>query len=359
MTMKKENQILLGLQKIFLVACRKNYKLLYRLFLNYAWAFFKIPSFVPRPLELQVEPSLRCNLKCRMCNINKDIKADSLMTTNNFNSLLKKILPMKAINFTGMGEALLNTDLETLILEANIKNIDTLFITNAQLLTPSRIDRIIASKLNKLCISMESGDPKTYESIRYGASFNKLDENVKMLTKKIKEANSDLKVSINVVLLKQNLEDITNIYKIIDFARQAGVTDITMQNPHDVFSYETIIYFTKKKNSLKKKFKLIGLYGVNRNIKLLFPPVDIKEGSCYYPWVYPQITASGELLPCCIMPQFADYSEIINNYSFGNVFAGDFSKAWNSPKAYLFRKSLADKKPNKYCQRCSKYLGIL
>lgn len=357
--MKETNHILRGISKMLREVSRRHLSVLPRQFFNYLWAYFKFPFFVPRPVEAQIEPSLRCNLSCKMCNIDKTIKLGSFLSPQKFASLLKQLLPAKSINLTGMGESLLNQDLEKLISEAKAHNVETIFITNAQLLTPARIESIISSKVVRVVVSMESGEPKAFESTRLGAKFDRFKNNVMQLTQAAKKRNSPLTVMINVVLLPHNLKDLTHIYKIFEFAKECAVEEVSFQNANDIFYYKTKDYYFSKKKLLAKKLDAIRKAADEYGLKIHLPPTEIKRGSCYYPWIYPQITASGELLPCCLMPQFADFDEMVKKYSFGNVFSEGFGKAWNSPKAALFRKSLAQNKPNKHCRNCSKYLGIL
>lgn len=357
--MERTNHIFWGIKKILGEVSRKNISVLPRQILNYIWAYFKIPYHVPRPVEIQIEPSLRCNLSCKMCNINKLIKFESFLSPQKFTSLLNRLFPAKSINFTGMGESLLNPDLEKLISKSKEKNIESIFITNAQLFTPARIQSILSTKVVKVVISMESGEPTTFEAVRFGAKFDRLKTNLMLLTKVIREQKSATTVAINVVLLPHNLKNLNHIFKIIDLAHESGVSEISFQNANDMSMYGTKDYYHKKKKLFIKKLSAIKKAADKYGIKVHLPATEIKHGSCYYPWVYPQITAGGELLPCCLIPQFVNYDEMLKKYSFGNVFSEGFDKAWNSPKAIAFRKSLAQNKPNKYCLKCSKYQGVL
>ncbi len=347
-----------GVKNLF--SSRNNFASFLNFFGNYLWALLRIPSFVPLPLEMQIEPSSVCNLSCKMCNVreNQDLKG-GLLKKNLFEKLLGEFRNLKSINFTGMGEGLVNKDLSGLIEIAKEKKIGTMFITNAQLLNLKNIDLLIKSGLDKICISMESGEPSSYEKFRLGAKFEILKWNVELLNKVIKKSKCNLQVVINTVLLSHNLKNPIHLEKIIDFAYVNDIKLITLQFPHDVFTFGLENYFGKDKNKLIKIFDFLKNYSEERGITISFPSLDVKKGSCYYPWVYPQVTAGGELLPCCIISQFGSYKEIIKEFSFGNVFEKSFWEAWNSSKAVLFRRSLQKGKPNEYCRRCSKYQGIL
>ena len=128
--------------------------------------------------------------------------------------------------------------------------------------------------------------------------------------------------------------------------------------PYDYKSEKLEIFYKNNSKSIKEIFDQILVYANKLNIKISFPNSDIKKGGCYYPWIYPQITASGELLPCCVIPQSNLYSKVIAKYSFGNVFKTSFNSVWNNKKARDFRHSLKNN-PCNDCKRCSKYQSIL
>ncbi|MFC1721652.1 radical SAM protein [Patescibacteria group bacterium] len=326
---------------------------------NYGWAFLKFPSRVPVPTEIQLEPSALCNLKCKMCTLDKNIVGDKFLTRQKFKKLLRDVGPLKTINFTGMGESLLNKDLEFFIRETKQKGIETYFITNGQLLSPQRSRQLIQAGLDKIAISIESADPKIYKEIRGGVSLSKLKLNLAGLESAIIEHRAKLEVGFNVVLLKENINDLSSLYKIIDLLDEFGFHFISFQNVHDVCKSGTLPHFKESKSLLMKNLMAIKEYCQRKGIEVSLPSVAIKPESCYYPWIYPFITAAGELLPCCIIPQFGTYQKIIDKYSWGNIFASNFTKVWNNSKAVAFRKSLAGKQPDRHCRQCAKYLNIL
>ena len=330
--------------------------LLLKTLANYTWAWLKIPFLVPKPVQLQIEPSSICNLRCRMCNLNKNKGKDFILKLSNYQKILQQLTPLKSINLTGVGESLINPNLTKLIKIAKSKDISVSLITNAQLLNKKLIKKIIDSKIDIISISMESGIAKTYQSIRLGASFKKLKENCQNLVNYNRQQQQQTEIYINILLSQQNIDNLQHIFTIIDFAKQIGISNITCQNAHDIRSTKMDNYYFNKNDLLNRKFQQTKEYAQKANIKIQLPATKIKKNSCYYPWVYPQITSSGQLLPCCVLPQFANYSQIVKKFSWGNLNKQNFKTAWNNQSAYKFRKQF---KNNPYCQHCSKYLGIL
>lgn len=331
----------------------------FKILANYFFAFLKISKNVPYPIEMQIEPSTVCNLHCQICSLrNNSIPKNRFLNVENFSKLLEELKSLKSINFTGMGESLLNPNLAEMIKLASSNSIETSLITNAMLLNQKMINSLIDSGLDKISISMESSDSDIYEKFRVGAKFKTLNKNLDDLKNEIKKRKSKLKIIINVVLLPETLSDVSHIRRIIDFAHNKNIKIITLQFPHNIYNFGLNQYFNNNGKTLHGLFDDLKNYSKKKDVSINFPQNKIKKKKCYYPWIYPQITASGELMPCCIIPQFGKYDEIVKKFSFGNVFEKSFSKVWNSPKAILFRRKLA-KNPNNYCLKCSKYLGIL
>lgn len=332
-----------------IIISKKNRKFEY--LLNYLAAFLKLPSS-SHPLEIQVEPSAICNLKCKMCNLNKSTLKGKFLTPKKFNDILNKFKP-NSVNLTGMGETLLNPHFNDLLKISFQKNIQSSFITNIQLLNNHHLQAIKKYPPISISISMESGYAKKYNQIRRGANFDTTISKIKELQKFIKKNSLKTDVKINIVILDFNLKKTSHIFKIFDIAHDIGIDKVTIQNTHRLSPYIEKLYTTGKINSVFKKFKI---YAKDKKINISLPSTKLSNGKCYYPWVYPQITSNGEVLPCCIIPQFGKYDDIVKKYSFGNIIDKTLNKAWNSKKARFFRKN---HQQEKYCQTCTKNKGIL
>lgn len=331
--------------------------LAWRTFKNYSWAFCQWPGPVPLPVEIQLEPSAQCNLKCRMCTLDKNIHGDKLLTRSNFDRLLENIGTLKTINFTGMGESLLNPNLEYFITRSKNKGISTNFVTNGQLLTAARVSSLIRAGLDKLSISIESVDPKIYQRIR-GVPLSRLEENIKLLIQLVRPDRAKLKVGFNIVLLPENVSNIRELYAVVDFAAKYRVDFVSFQNLHDAMNGAMKAHFFPNHQKLARELNSLSHHAQLRQVEISVPSLEVKQNSCYYPWVYPFITSAGELLPCCVIPQFGAYQKIVDEFSWGNVFADKFTACWNANRARAFRTAL-HRDPNRYCRRCSKYLNIL
>lgn len=315
---------------------------------NYFSAYTK-KQIAALPSSIQIEPSSVCNLKCLMCNLDKLHSYNKFLTPADFEYLLSNIPHLQTVNLTGMGEILLNPYLEELFKIAKKHSISLTLVTNLQLLNTKLAKIILQAKT--INISLESGIKDQYQNIRLGASYQKLIDNLKLLFKLKLELDYPTKIVFNSVLFESTLADIKQIKSIITLAKKFQIDEVTFQNPHIYKPTKSLVWY-------RSRFKIIQNFAKQNNIKIRLPNLIPKKNSCYYPWVYPQVTAGGELLPCCLVPQFHRYSTTIENYSYGNVFKQPFSKIWNNKKAQLFRKLNKNSLQNP-CINCSKYTNQL
>lgn len=115
---------------------------------------------------LQIEPTTRCNFKCKFC-------CGRYMDQSDFNvNLLEKALELfphlKHIELQGEGEPLLHPRFFEMLKLIKQKGIKISFITNGSFLTAQYIEQILDSHVHSICVSIESPDPEEFRKIRGG-----------------------------------------------------------------------------------------------------------------------------------------------------------------------------------------------
>jgi radical SAM protein with 4Fe4S-binding SPASM domain len=116
--------------------------------------------------ELDLQVTLRCNLKCDFCSVdanhwaNEDLPLESILT------LIKQAhqLGMTELHLTG-GEPALRDDLETIIHNASRLWVITRVITNGTLLNSDRLRALRNAGLNNIMVSID-GDEVNHDSMR-------------------------------------------------------------------------------------------------------------------------------------------------------------------------------------------------
>lgn len=215
--------------------------------------------------------------------------------------------------------------------------------------------QLIESGADSISISVDGSTPIIYEKICVGGRLYVALDNIKELVKIRDEVKSPLKISIAIVVQKDNVDDLANIIKKVD---ELGVDEI---NPTPVVEYDIKEFekYTLKncipslKVQLNKISESVGI-AAELNIQPLYDYINDYEMcrllytttryACYMPWHNTYITWNGDVVPCCYY-----YNAQI---SFGNVFNKMFKEIWNSEEYQKFRKSHSVGRGFKICQTC-------
>lgn len=278
------------------------------------------------PLQLDLEITNICNLRCKMCAItakeNMGIKEKrGFMDWN----LFKKILDeggencLYAMNLNGFGEPLLNPFLPKMISYAKERGvIDTMFHTNATLLTEEKAKKIIESGLDKIIFSFDSPVKETYENIRVGAKFEDTYSNI-----------------INFVRIRDELGSITPLVRITMIKMKENQKEINLfikmwKSIADVITFQ----------------EYMNQYQLYPDEKGTYTRVIHPNFVC--PQIYQRlfITWDGIVLPCCV--------ETNREYILGDANKDSLKSIWHGDKLSKLRELHKRGEWNKIkiCSKC-------
>ncbi len=133
------------------------------------------------PLEVFIEPTNNCNLKCIICPHSWGIKREKgFMSLEAFRKVLGEVSEagvLKAtLNFAG--EPLLNKNIFEMIRMAKVGNLYTRIHTNGTIMPEGYAERIMQSGLDELSFSFDDHRKDVYERIRVNASYEKTLANI-------------------------------------------------------------------------------------------------------------------------------------------------------------------------------------
>lgn len=306
------------------------------------------------PLRLAIENGVGCNYNCQMCALRHLDRPMGFMTFVKFKHIYDQILP-PYLNLTGYTESFLNPDIFKMIKYAKKNGSFVRIDTNASIMSSDISKQLIESGADSISISVDGSTPIIYEKICVGGRLYVALDNIKELVKIRDEVKSPLKISIAIVVQKDNVDDLANIIKKVD---ELGVDEI---NPTPVVEYDIKEFekYTLKncipslKVQLNKISESVGI-AAELNIQPLYDYINDYEMcrllytttryACYMPWHNTYITWNGDVVPCCYY-----YNAQI---SFGNVFNKMFKEIWNSEEYQKFRKSHSVGRGFKICQTC-------
>lgn len=295
------------------------------------------------PNTIMVEPANACNLKCRMCDYQRQFKgARSYLSSKDFESIIFQFPKIKGLIFCGLGEPLLNENIVEMVRSAKKKNIPFInLITNGILLEEKKLKALIRSGLDRIQISFHSADPGIAARIN-GMSLkdhNLVRDNILNAVKIRAVLGSDLCIVINSVVNIENSEDLFNL---IYFCEANKIDEINFIQLTTVFGkYDSFNIARDKAAVLMRKIRA----------RLRKSPLKASflsgtgAGRCYQFWDFIMVHADGNISPCNgIMPH--------ENNNIGNLIHGNISGIWHSDKYVQLRQDVIRNrlKNCKYCE---------
>ncbi|ABQ26592.1 radical SAM/SPASM domain-containing protein [Geotalea uraniireducens] len=178
------------------------------------WDSPPVPALREYPSRLFVETTSRCNLSCVMCmKQNPDHTAcDGDLDLQTFTALEPAFHNLEALVLNGVGEPLLNPNLEQFITRAKkLMPTDSWvgFQTNGLLLTNMRAVTLLDAGLDRICLSMDGVDATTFGAIRAGSQLLDLEWALKALASaKGVCSRPDLQIGVEYVVMRDNLEQL-------------------------------------------------------------------------------------------------------------------------------------------------------
>jgi MoaA/NifB/PqqE/SkfB family radical SAM enzyme len=334
------------------------------------WRHFKF--YLSRELDYPlVEPDMlqlcflfRCNLRCKMCNVQE--KYEKLkhpgqayeLDFETIKCLIEQAADMgiKQIFLLG-GEPFLREDLFDIIKFAHNYKMVTVVSTNATLLGDSAIiERILDSKLHSLGISIDGACENTYKNIRGEGIFEKIRNNIQLINKFKKDKGLTLpSINISCTVMNQNIEELIDIVNLAHALEVDGIcfqpvvmdnTDQGLRNNPNLnwipASRYSLLDKSIDKLSNKDNFKFIytGLTQLSLIKDYFKGSLTLNKQKCYAGFNRIIISQDGKLYFCAKEPDKGDIS-------FGNIHEDRLKDLWYSHKARVFRKSI--KKCGNHC----------
>lgn len=182
-----------------------------------------------KPYHLfQIEPSLECNLECVMCPWRELRPEEARMSRDTFNRIAAYFPLARAVDYTGGGEPTTNPLLPDMVRAAKEAGLEVGFSTNATLLDRDLAETLVSLEQDWISFSVDGATPETYESIRQGAQFQTVVENIQNLHQiKTNRGKKTPKMMMVFVMMRQNYHELP-LY--VELAQELGVEQIIFKN---------------------------------------------------------------------------------------------------------------------------------
>ena len=287
-----------------------------RLFKDY---LLRKPVCSAKPVEISIETTTKCNLRCPMCT--REQLVPSL--TNMDLALFKRIIDqgqkyLELVVPMNLGEPLMNPQIYEIIRYCKNKDMNVLISTNGTLLNENNSRKLLESGVDYLIFSFDGASKEIYERYRAGADFGQVRANLLSFFKMKRELKSRTHCVIQMVVLKDNQGEIEAF--------------------RDMWDAEDVEIRFKPNLVLGEEFSIPRTLDQN--------PATLKK-PCFHLWRGSFVVrVDGIVFPCCWS---------YNTLPVGDLKTQSLDEVWNSPEMLALRKKhaagTADQIPT--CRNCS------
>jgi len=310
-----------------------------------------------RFLNVQIDITNFCNLKCRMCYFRFQSVPMAARRQLTYDQVVKMIGPwasrIKSLGLSCGAEPLLADRRELLkILEfPEARGIpQSMLVTNATALDREIARKIVDSRIRMLQISFDSHVKETFEMIREGASYDRVVENIKYLRDYKKEKKSSFPyIQFVCILARWNIEQMS---EYLDFIPLLGANGVDFR--HLIVYQEAKLedqslvldkaLANRTLDLIREKCRTHGFHLNTIPENFALDPAGEPSASggrekprrgkrtCRIPQTFIYMGPSGDVLPC---PYFYGEKPI------GNLAVDDFETMWNRKEYADFRRDAA------------------
>ncbi len=296
------------------------------------------PKVLGRPVNVTLEPTNICNLKCPVCETGAGIleRPDANMSLDEFKIIADKIAPhTNTLMFYFMGEPFLNKQSYEMI--AYGKKLGIPFITtctNGDAVNPRKL---VESGLDEVSFQIGGMTQETHETYRINSNLARVLENLRETIRIKRERKSSLRIAVGFILMKHNEHQVEAFRQMVREigADDANIIDACVRDMEQGRKYLT----TDTTN---------WYYDLESFRKGLLRPKVLPKNEC--PWIYysMSIYVNGDVVPCC--------RDTTGKFVMGNLLTQGLDEVWNGEPFQAYRRKLHGNQAEiSICRLCSGY----
>ena len=289
------------------------------------------------PMSLSIEPTTSCNLRCPECpsGLRSFTRPTGMLDPAVLGPVLDDLRDgLVYINLYFQGEPTLHPQFEDLVRTCKARRLYTSTSTNAHYLTPERAERLVASGLDRLIVSIDGTTQEAYAAYRVGGTLQRVLDGTRAVLEARRTAGSATPHIVwQFLVVGPNEHQVPDIRRL---AREYGVDELDLKTaqidqPHDGHPLLTT-------NPAFRRYdrRPDGTWAL-RN------PLD---NSCWRMWQGCVMTWDGTLVPCCFDKDA--------QHPVGNVGSQSIREIWHGTAYSAFRHRLfTDRAGIDMCRNCS------
>lgn len=333
------------------------------------------------PWEIQVHPTNRCNLKCKICwerRAEKEIGMSiydkhAEVSDERYMRIVDEAAELGVREWTivGGGEPMVRDNLVIAMCERIKKlGMHVNLHTNATRFRRDHFERLIAAGLDAVRVSIDGPTQSLNDAIR-GGGFEKAVGNLRMLNEVKKEAGVDFpRVSLHPVITNityRHLVDIVDLASELG-AKGVGFSHLVFEKPDEEEGAVFLLNDAQRAElplHVRRAQARARELGIGEEFDALLPN-DLRsekgkpalgrtccndgrmtDAACYENWLSCVIHVTGKLGPCCV--SYDDHADNIQDMSLRD--------AWFGPFMTEMRRRIVTQDLPHFCAGCPTYIG--
>ncbi len=314
-----------------------------------------------RPTHYDIAVSKVCNIKCPFCprqTFDAETIQSGMMKAEHYEPVIPHLEVSQRTGLYGLGEPFLNKNFFDFLGEAKKRGTYCMTSTHGMSLTDEKIEEVLSSGLDELCVSMDGATPRTFNYLRSGADFDTVVANVsKLLRLRNERGLKKPRVHIACAISKYNVWELK---KMVRLTQKMGADKLAFSNlvlDHPEHAHASIVgtkVFRFNLNRAMKEAEKAGLECVYF-FQMPFPyieepPPEPRSGvrhGCPSAWRQLIVERDGNLKPCCYL-----------DVSLGNTTDKPLDEQFNGEEAIKLRRSFTEKDYYDKCKGCGQFYEI-
>ncbi len=316
----------------------------------------------------KIKLTSRCNLRCQMCRYWRT-RDETSLSTDQWRAVLDQLraLDCLKVHFSG-GEVFLRADFLDLVEHARGLGMKVTLTTNATLLTPERIHRLVRARVSGLSSSLDGPRARIHDAVRgVPGSFRRTVRALRRLIEETRRRAQGPRVRLNFVLMQQNYRHLPAVLELAAALGAAEVNPMPVDEKGErrnrlsrsqIRRYNEEIAPRVLELRLRHGFSTAGglvyPFGVTeQEIRLsargLYARGAYQDRPCLAPWMHLFLAWDGEAYLCCMTNQ--------RMASLGNAARRPLEEIFLGAKMQEVRRDFLQGRPHSACARCDMFLA--
>ena len=288
------------------------------------------------PFLLQIEVTNDCNLKCKMCPREGELKKMGVKASHMSFETFEKIMSpwirhLYQIYLFGRGEPLMAPDLIKMIDYSARQGVPYITLnTNATLLRGKLARALAESELDEIRVSIDGSDDAGYREVR-GVSLQQIKDNLAAFRELC-----DKPIHVTTTVSQYNWE---TVHKMPELCAGIGAHTLRLlpSLPYIYVDMPESTLTPEQKKAYRALIQELAAGCREKGIIFISSPPRVLD--CKMPFLMSFIDVEGNLTPCCML-------EITH---VGNALENDFKTVWRGEKLQHWRKLLLAQRFPKPC----------